>query len=1434
MTSIQSISSTFPPIIASALQPAKATSEPPSVPSKIKEIDNPLRIKRAMDLLYTDTKQEYTYSRTIQVPKSSTSRETIPLKLEFNFNVDSILNRCIKALKDAGFPVKAKFFKGGAIHYVMDGYPATLRDFDVGLVIDPPKGDPIKQWQIINEIILRCLEDEVGLSLFKKPDNTIAYSCSKKKIAIDIPLTFTREGYPKISLFEHPGGLENFWWWGRKPEVRAEGEEYALFTIPAFPCPIDLEIVASHKNSSTCSLDALRLHYNEDENGIDITAWMTAVDEFDVHKACSLRRKRLFYCQPDRIPTIRDGLLRYCSHLVKGFLPTEIAFETAFCKAFFNDEASLKYFSESLPKYLGHHTSSKEDRIRYLLNLDAIIGRCTEVDNEKKLPLRAIIGQLLLNALEIDKTTQKPEELIYEMQLMRDYLYLSLSKNRFFHTSGTTEYCCLDDPKGREYGSFVIEAPKSDSLNHYLGKSLNQLESLKKICKLFPHTEKCVESFFCQMLKPKIEKSEVKEAAPSSFKDFDSFLKFHALNPKLSQKACAKQLQNLFSFKSESLKALSETQIADLRNILIIILDGKDRSLTTSLFIDVFKNKIFRLDKAISIAEELIKSLLISNSSKEFKDALIITKQLILHADIPFNTLKPLILLLLNTPENPKPIVELLAELRFDKSNIKEQLELWNATLKKIESKTEFHSQIIIFWRLWNDFSHNPIEVETFLKETMNEFTKRTIHMLIDSKQDDSLYWAYHITLIAENPLVVPLNKVLKGLIRQWMAESGPRMSFYYLKCEHLLLRKEVEKNFTCIFSSFIRGAFQSPKNREQIIVAIKRGIEKLINTPMPIEEARIVSKQLDDLSKQKNFPVELNASINALRKFVTHTREEKFSPSGLKQLKTIFYGKQDYASFEECLDLIRILTQSTTLNLQPVYTDAIDLFEKALNLLEQGRANKIIELLPKLQEILFKNKNWSEPSEKQRFGKCIIALTKLVNSEKTKATSYILTIKEPIDSLPSKNLIPLKNANEELLLENHVGDAKIWCTLLCCYITFKDWNNVIRCSEEALKFVTSPFDRYYVYGNQGNAYSELGDTGNMVRCCSEILKIRSEPVTISALALAYIHDTNWLLALRYLTLLQSLMKENFAKQAGLTKAMNWALLGSKSKFEVLILKIEMEIEKDPKALPLSLYFMLGRLYKLAKKYDKAISIFTIMFLGRDPDHHSALMELGSIHVEKNELTEALKYYEKAQVAAITDAQYSNVSMALAEIYEKQKDWNLSFRHYTKAYLNYHKNFDEIGKIKMRIAILQFIFNWKNSTLTNPLTSAEIQSANKSFEHFIKVLGHKEPKKVKESFNNAYALFKRASSELSAPHSLDVITELKDELTKAYFQLSDALGSQKQWELALACLEQQKEFLSKDSDKSVNRIQIELITKTMHGEKVALLIDIRDEKDQRD
>ena len=115
------------------------------------------------------------------------------------------------------------------------------------------------------------------------------------------------------------------------------------------------------------------------------------------------------------------------------------------------------------------------------MNLDAVLARDNGHAEDKKLPHRIFIAQALFHELGIEKSDQNPSQLIYEMQVMRDYLYLVLNKSQFFHSYGDREFCCLDDPKGREIGSFVIETPKKESLKAYIDKDLKGCEPLQKL-----------------------------------------------------------------------------------------------------------------------------------------------------------------------------------------------------------------------------------------------------------------------------------------------------------------------------------------------------------------------------------------------------------------------------------------------------------------------------------------------------------------------------------------------------------------------------------------------------------------------------------------------------------------------------------------------------------------------------------------------------------------------------------------------------------------------------------------------------------------------------------------------------------------------------------------------------------------------------------------
>ena len=1386
-TSFIQASPAFSTIASPSASPKKQVPLHPDNPN-IKWIDNAERIKRARRLLYTDSKQEYAYKSEIKIPKSVYSRETTPVPLEFNFNVESLLNKCIVALKEAGFPVKAKVFKGGAIHYVMDGFPASLRDFDVSLVIDPPPGNAFAQWQKINETILRCLEQEAGLTRILNADNSITYSCPSKNILFNMPIIFTRDGCPKSSLFEHVGGLENFWWWGRKRELREDGEEYALYAIPALPCRVELEVVAKHKNSATCSLDALRLHYKEGETDDKVTAWMTAEVGYDVHKACSLRRKRLFYCLPDSIPTIREGLFRYCSHLLKGFMPTELAFEKDFCKAFFKDKALLKYFPESLPTYLRNHTSSKEDRIRYLLNLDAIFSRYKDITDAQILPYRMLIAKFLFAELGTENLSQKPEEVVWEMQLMRDYLYLHLSKNRFFHAYDKQELCCLDDPRGREYGSFVVEAPTADTLKQYLEIPLNTREPLLKLCALFPHPETNVEAFFNSLLKPKIEpKSESKETHPSFFPDFSSFLEYLNKYPEFPLKKCAKQLQDLFSFKVKSLESLSPKQKEEVRKVLsktLSLLKTNEKSLVVSLCIEAFKSNLLKVQEKEKIGLDLINSLINPFSQKDFKSALAIFKQLASDSEISFETLRVFFQLLINSDGNPKELFEIFGHINFEPAKVDQQVELFESILKKIYVNPEYHSQFMIFWRMWNGFCDDCPQDNASLIAATKKFTDLTIQLFRASKDRNTLYWAHEIEARSSSPLLQPIKALCQELVNQWIDEGNQRIIPFYMQLEHSILRNVSEKEhgyFIRVFSSFIRGAFPCLENLQQTESALRRGIELIINNKIPAEAAISILKHLDRASQDKTFPPPLHVALKVLRKYAHPAKsEEKFSPLTLKQIKKSYFDGKDDA-YEKCLDLIRILVQSKTIDLKDIYADGLDLLEEGLKRLSQ--APKTIELLPLFRDIILKNKDWT-PEQKLRLKDCFTQLTAKLNT-KSKIEKNLDAIRTEVNTLPKEKIRKLVAHYEEMLKSNPEGNLEIWGKLLILYLRLEDFRSILRCTNNVIR-ITGPSENISTARHfQGLAYWKLGYIEQGVRSFEEAYKQTPDDFeTIYSLADLYVYNENWSKALELFTILRKDFKDSRIKTPELLHAIKVAELCQSDQYQnaiALINKRKMVSVKE--------VFLLCKLHENIKADRSSLHLFEKLNARFDDSHPIILNRIGLIYVRLEERQKAIETFTKVCQLPNGDAREACFAQAvLGEMFCLSKEWFKSVCHFAEA-VSRSANLNEqiliLSNPQFHFSILKYIQMMKDK----PYTVPDETTALDCFIFEIKMrmgLGEKCQPLLK-AFSELHEIFTLAMKMKTDP-SESSQSDLDNMLFKAFLTLSEVCRNKKNWHHELECL----------------------------------------------
>ena len=1136
---------------------------------------------------------------------------------------------------------------------------------------------------------------------------------------------------------------------------------------------------------------------------------MTAVDGYDVHRACRLRRKRLFYCIPENIPSIREGLFRYCSHLLKGYLPEELAYETAFCKAFFSSEASGKQFSDNLQDYLLKHTSSKEDRVRYLLNMDAIIDRYKEIKEEDKLPTRTSIAQTLLKELGLEKTTQNPAELIREMQQMRDYLYLVFSKNCIFHSYKNREFCYLDDPRGREFGSFVLEPPKDEALKQYLDCTLKDCESLQKLSLLFPHPDKSVESFFRNILSPKfLTKTETKTTPPSSFPSFAAFLTYRKEQLKMPPKACTKYLKDLFSFKAESLKTLNSDQIADLKALLsetFPLLKGKERSLAGSLFIEIIKNQVWSIDESASKAKELIQSLLNPFSPKEFKEALTIYSQLAGSVELPFKHSNELLRLLLETSAHPKEALLLLGQIPFDCKNGDEHCATWMTAIKKIQSKDEFHSQLMTFWKVWTEcYKRCKPEETARLDLEINALAERTLDILKKSKHEDALYWASQIASITNLPSLAPLQKECHELISRWMELGGSRVVSFYMKSEHEILDKERERLFTPLFSSFLQAVFPIKNNIEQVVAVIKRGVEQVINREMPLENANCIQDCLEKPSRNKGFPQQLIASQVALRRYIKSKKtEEKFSPATFSQLKKLFIEKKDFASFEKCYDLLRLLIQSPSPDSASLFAEGLDLFEKTLVILQKSNDKNLIDFFPRLQDLLLMHQKWTD-SEREKINNGIQTYTKLVASRKVSAASILEDIRTLIEDLDKAKCQKLKNISEERLKKNPEGDAQTWGTLLCCYKILNDPINIIRCSEKFLPFTTSPEDKYKAIQHKYGAYSTLGEVDKMIVSAQEVLKLNQDWQCYGALGLAYYYAHNWSLAIDNFRIANGMLEKDFCKEDGLLATQKNAELGLNSK----LTELAMLVEKDMKAAsPLSYYMMLANLYEKIHRTDFAIFYYK-KIVERNPNHFRALMQLGYL----SNSTDASKYYKMALDKAKDDSQLIEALITIGELNFKLQNWRVALWHYIKAYIQDVDGFAERYKIKLRIATLNFCLFFSSS----PSNEGHAKVVMASVRVLLKKLDKQKTKD--HSFDKvasllSFALINSQSVVLYSNMSEEETPvgicrkQIVAEINKEYSLHVELLIQQQKWDQAKSILNAQQLLLTTQAEIAFNRFK---------------------------
>jgi hypothetical protein len=1042
-------------------------------------INDPIILGRLEHLAHQSKRRPFEYNASFELPLKGEGRKTV--NLSFYFNVDRFLTKCKERLNSSGFETADRIqFKGGAIHFILDGHPKELHDFDVGLKIISP-GNP-GDWKKIHEIILVCMEDEAGLIRYENTkEKFVVYKQKDTPFNIEMVIEVDGRGNPRKYLFQHPETIKNIWC--ASESFRKMGEEYLLYQIPTKvlnrSCPIEVEIVAKHKNSATCSLDALRVDY---PLGDKIFPNFSAVDGYDAKLILELREKGLFEVQLQRIPTIRLGFLRYNSILMKGYLPTLLAFEQAYGEHLVKNERAILDIEKGLENYLKDHCATPEKQILYLLISYGTLLRLN-IDKETKQRLQEAYGQILCKTLDVKENVLELVEdashliALYFDSFTKELIYKERPLSRKYETGQLTRYFGSAGKRGNAFVFETSRLPDKELIKEQLRKSLSANQGLKKICAIVIPDTKKRERLLGEI---NADENKIKQFLPSiSILDFKSFLESSEIQL-FPIKKQARYLLDLFSFKLSTLVNLSVEQKDGLvKKIKLIIQELKvtDVLLTISLVRNACELKVFSVKDKETELIILIGKLI---EAEDFKEAYKLCEFTAKDSEISFETLNSIFQLLMKSSVHLKPILKFLSEINFKKEQLKDTIKLWQQILEKICSTPFSHSSMMSFWRLFAIFGNDCKEacVLDQLVGESDQIIEMTIEFFKECKDDQILKWAYEVDKRISSPCFEKQNgyyfesikEVCSKLLFEGTLEADHRMVPLYLHCQFDLINEDSNKRFLSIFPAFIKGAF--PYSNEEIWQAIVFGINQFFHKSLSVQIARNVFQKLTDDSQFVSFPETLRASWEALGKYCQIKVEFKYSSLGFKRSIETFLATEQDSDFEECIDIFRILkdTLKDQSELNSVYCNGIDLFTNAL--VKPEKSDRMMSLLQICYPLL--NSTSLGEDYKRMHQESGVMMDKIFKyfSQKYKLSAEQLKEARKQPEKEKESILAKLISNYQAQSLKNPKDPKIWKKLYGFYLELDDGENIVQAGNNYLQYNSSKKNNTKII--QGIAYGYM------------------------------------------------------------------------------------------------------------------------------------------------------------------------------------------------------------------------------------------------------------------------------------------------------------------------------------------------------------------------
>ena len=903
---------------------------------------------------------------------------------------------------------------------------------------------------------------------------------------------------------------------------------------------------------------------------------------------------------------------------------------------------------------------------------------------------------------------------------------------------------------------------------------------------------------------------EIIHASPVTFDSFESFLNYPTYSD-FPPKKCAKYLQDLFTFKKGSYKNLSAEQQSEVKNIitgLLHFLKSKDTALANSLFIIVIKNNVFDTRETLQIAQELINSLLSPFSQKEFDGALALCRQLLGNPKVPFEAVATYIKLLIQSPGNPKQILEMCGNISFDPAKIKPQLDIFYSIIQKIHANPEYHSQFMIFWRIWNSFCEDCPQDNRQVIAVNQMFTDITSYIFIESQDRHLLYWAQEINARSTSHLLAPIKKLSQEILDQGILKADPRIVPFYLNKGHFLLRKDSEKEFINIFPTFIRCAFPYKENAQQIETAIKNGIDHILKNKLPTKVAFDVLEHLHKVSQDSTLPDSLLSYLEVLKKYITPIKaEDKFSSATLNQYKIKFFEKNEVLVFEECINLIRVLAKSASpADLKNIYAHGLDLLEEGLKK-SNWEYPRLAELVILLRDLLLMNKLWTD-EEKIRFKNCFVGLNVLIKGKPQLSQEILDKLKHEINAIPFDKKRKLIAEYEVMIQKDPKGNLEIWGKLLYLYEHFQDYKNIIRCSQEVAA-LAQPKEKHSAYLLQGYAYLNIGSLQDAVECYEDAYKILPRDVnTIFTLGEMYVYNGDYSKALALFKILKNDFYSSF-KNPEVRYLTKVAELCEKGDFQAAVKLIQSREVNSIKEL-----FLLGEICEKANMESQAVTYLERLNKKFDGKHTYILNVLADFYMKGLlDRKKAFEYYKKVIELNETDnippAETRWAHIQLGRIYSDSKNWIKSIEHFSKTIHFCNNDFNEklvtYSSPELHFALLKFVMDKKSIFSDDPLglnhaTSNFIYHTSIELSTYLTRRPNLIPlSRSFEHFHELYLQRKKSDTVHTENFRKIIVEEFGDVALRSRVE--------KKWKLEIQCLTEILPILKDPKDIAINQIK---------------------------